>query len=161
MILMKTWNFKSGDPGGYILAADARLVPTDYVNDQIWNLHLERNEPPSLTLRTTFGLRTPSLRMFPRFIEGDTSVNDPSKFNSPPVLKRFYPNYLRVVLAIYGYRRRSNIGFQIRMPSPGAYKLQIVVYRPGKFASNGLRYFVQRRRATNGRYQKWKPLLSL
>jgi len=99
MISMKSWNLKSGDPGAFILAADARFGPTDYVNDQIWNLHLELSEPPSLTLRTTFGLRAPSLRLFPRFIEGDTAVNDPTRFSSPPIVKRFYPNYLRVAFS--------------------------------------------------------------
>ena len=98
MIIMRTWNLKSGNPGAYILAADARCGPTDYVNDQIWSLHLERSEPPSLALRTTFGLRAASLRLFPRFVDGDTAVNDPAAFNSPPVVKLFYPNY---ILAAY------------------------------------------------------------
>ncbi len=99
MIFMKTWNLKSGDPGAYTLVADARCGPTDYINDQIWELHLERSEPPSLALRTTFGLRAQSLRMFPRFIEGDTIIDDPTTFNSPPVVKRFYPNYLLVAFS--------------------------------------------------------------
>ena len=96
MIFMKTWNLRLGDPGAFILAADARCGPTDYTNDQIWNLHLARSEPPSLVLRTTFGLRARSLRLFPRFIEGDTVLDDPATFNSLPVVKRFYPNYLLV-----------------------------------------------------------------
>ncbi|MFC1997559.1 hypothetical protein ACFLXI_08150 [Chloroflexota bacterium] len=96
---MKTWNLKTGDPGAFILAADSRCGPTDYVNDHIWNLHLERSEPPSLALRTTFGLRAPSLRLFPRIIEGDTAVHDPASFNSPPVVKSFYPNFLRVAFS--------------------------------------------------------------
>lgn len=96
MYFMKSWSLKSGDPGAYVLTADSRCGPTDYLNDQIWNLHLETSEPPSLALRTTFGLRAPSLRLFPRFTEGDNTVNDPAEFNSPPVVKRFYPNYLLV-----------------------------------------------------------------
>ncbi len=99
MLFMKTWNLKADDPGAFCLAADARCGPTDYVNDQIWDLHLGRSEPPSLALRTTFGLRAQSLRMFPRFIEGDTSVDDPSTFSSPPIVKRFYPNYLQAVFS--------------------------------------------------------------
>ena len=99
MRAMKDWNLKTDDPGAYILAADSRCGPIDYVNDQIWNLHLERSEPPSLTLRTTFGLRAPSLRLFPRFIEGDTAITDPNSFSSQPVVKRFYPNYLRVAFS--------------------------------------------------------------
>ncbi len=99
MRTMKNWNLKTGDPGAYILAADSRCGPIDYVNDQIWNFHLERSEPPSLTLRTTFGLRAPSLRLFPRFIEGDTAICDPNSFNIQPVVKQFYPNYLQVTFS--------------------------------------------------------------
>jgi len=96
---MKTWNLKAGDPGAFILAADARCGTTDYLNDQIWSLHLERSEPPSLALRTTFGLRARSLRLFPRFVEGDISVNDPTTFSGQPVVKKFFPNYLLVVFS--------------------------------------------------------------
>jgi len=96
---MKTWNLKFDDPGAYILAADARCGPTDYVNDQIWDFHLEQSEPPAVALRTTFGLRARSLRLFPRFVEGDTAINDPGSFSSPPVIKRFYPNYLQIVFS--------------------------------------------------------------
>ena len=93
---MKTWNLKSGDPGAYILAADARCGKTDYVNDIIWRLYLAHSEPPSLALRTSFGLRARSFKMFPRFVEGDTAVSDPDLFSAPPVVRQFYPNYLRV-----------------------------------------------------------------
>ncbi|HBX69908.1 MAG TPA: hypothetical protein DEH25_11165 [Chloroflexi bacterium] len=99
MVGMRTWNLKSGDPGAFILVADARFGATDYVNDQIWGLHLERSEPPSLALRTTFGLRARSLRLFPRFVEGDTAFNDPAAFSSQPVVKRFHPNYLLVAFS--------------------------------------------------------------
>ena len=94
MIAMKTWNLKSGNPGAYIIATDARCGSTDYINDQIWDLHLERSEPPSFALRTTFGLRAGSLRLFPRFVDGDTAINDPAAFSSSPVVKCFYPNYI-------------------------------------------------------------------
>ena len=96
---MKTWNLKSGDPGAYILAADARCGGTDYVNDIIWRLHLARSEPPSLALRTSFGLRARSFRMFPRFVEGDTAITDPAAFSTPPAVRQFYPNYLRVTFS--------------------------------------------------------------
>jgi len=96
---MKTWNLKAVDPGAYTLAADARCGPTDYVNDQIWNFHLETSEPPALALRTSYGLRAASLLLFPRFVEGDTAVNEPAAFASPPVVQCFYPNYLRVAFS--------------------------------------------------------------
>ncbi|MBU0512899.1 MAG: hypothetical protein KJ638_14525 [Chloroflexi bacterium] len=91
---MRKWNLKSGDPGAFTLAADVRCGPTDYTNDHIWELTLKGGEPPSLALQTTFGLRARNLRLFPRFVEGDTAVSDPSAFDKPPTVHRFYPNFL-------------------------------------------------------------------
>jgi hypothetical protein len=94
---MKEWNFTSSDPGSYILAADARTGPTDYTNDHIWELHLDGGEPPGVALRTTFGLRARSLRLLPRFIEGDNAITDPYQFYTAPTLRKVYPNYVEVL----------------------------------------------------------------
>jgi hypothetical protein len=91
---MREWNLKTGDPLCLTLAADARLGPTDYTDDQIWELSLGSGEPPALSLQTTFGLRARSLRLFPRFVAGDEVRMDPTGFFSPPVVKCAYPNYL-------------------------------------------------------------------
>ena len=93
---MREWNLKSGDPLELTLAADARLTQTDYNDDQIWELRLGGGEPPALALQTTFGLRARSLRLFPRFTEGDTSQTDPVTFPRPPVVHQFFPNYIKV-----------------------------------------------------------------
>lgn len=91
---MREWNLKEGDPLALTLAADARFKDGDYYNDHIWELTLGRSEPPAVVLETTYGLRARSLRMFPRFTEGDVTRNDPSSFASPPTLCNFSPNYL-------------------------------------------------------------------
>ncbi|MGE5224391.1 MAG: MGH1-like glycoside hydrolase domain-containing protein, partial [Omnitrophica WOR_2 bacterium] len=93
---MREWNLKAGDPLSLTLAADARLSPTDYCNDQIWELILSGGEPPALALQTTFGLRVRSLRLFPRFIENEVARSDPASFARPPSVRKFYPNYLQV-----------------------------------------------------------------
>jgi hypothetical protein len=89
---MREWNLKSGDPLSLTLAADARLVPTDYGNDQIWELFLGTGEPPAISLHTTFGLRARSFRMFPRFMQGDTMVVNPADFAVPPIVRQAFPN---------------------------------------------------------------------
>jgi hypothetical protein len=94
---MKKWNLKSGDPGTFTIASDARCGSTNYTNDHIWELRLEGGEPPSLAVETTFGLRARNLRLFPRFVEGDTAIIDPVVFTSPPEVQRFFPNYLEVI----------------------------------------------------------------
>ena len=97
--MMREWNLKAGDPLSCVLAADARLGQTDYCNDQIWEISLGAGEPPALALQTTFGLRARSLRLFPRFIEGDSLQSDPSTFTRPPSIQYYYPNFLQLSYA--------------------------------------------------------------
>jgi len=93
---MKEINLTSRDPGAYILAAHARMGPTNYYDDHIWELHLEGGEPPGVALRTTFGLRARGLRLFPRFSEGDVAITDPDQFYAPPTVHKVFPNYLEL-----------------------------------------------------------------
>jgi hypothetical protein len=93
---MRSWNLTIKDLRRVTLAADARLCTPDYCDDQIWQLSLAGGEPPALALETTFGLRTRGLRLFPRFTEGDLTVNDPEQFAHPPVTTRLYPNFISV-----------------------------------------------------------------
>lgn len=96
---MRDWSLRAGDPLFLTLAADARLGGADYGNDHIWELEPGSGEPPAFSLRTTFGLRARSMRLFPRFGEGRRTVTDPAEFSAPPRLKRFYPNFLHFEFA--------------------------------------------------------------
>ncbi len=93
---MRDWYLTQDDPLVLRLAADVRLSPTDYADDQIWELSLAGGEPPALALRTTYGLRAREMRLFPVLAEGDRRVNDPADFVFTPAVRAFYPNYLRV-----------------------------------------------------------------
>ena len=93
---MRDWSLAPGNPLYLTLAADSRLSDPDYLNDHIWELVLGGGEPPALSLYTTYGLRAKAMRVFPRFSEGKTSVNNPSAFALPPTIRRFYPNFLIV-----------------------------------------------------------------
>ncbi|HET9589283.1 MAG TPA: hypothetical protein VFO91_10880, partial [Anaerolineales bacterium] len=91
---MRDWSLAPGDPLYLTLAADSRLSIPDYLNDQIWELVFGGGEPAALSLRTTYGLRAKSMRIFLRFSEGKISVSDPADFALPPTVRRFYPNFL-------------------------------------------------------------------
>ena len=91
---MRDWSLAPGDPLYLTLAADSRLSIPDYLNDHIWELAFSGGEPTALSLRTTYGLRAKSMRIFLRFSEGKTSVSDPSEYALPPTVRRFYPNFL-------------------------------------------------------------------
>jgi len=93
---MREWNLRAGDPLVLTLAADARLGPTDYYDDQIWELSLGTGEPPALVVQTNFGLRALSMRMFPRFGEDERLLSDPAEFAASPIVRSFSPNYLSV-----------------------------------------------------------------
>jgi hypothetical protein len=96
---MRDWSLAPGGPLCLTLAADARLSIPDYLNDHIWELALGGGEPPALSLRTTFGLRAKSMRLFFRFSEGNKSVSDPATFALPPTVRRFYPNFIALEYA--------------------------------------------------------------
>jgi hypothetical protein len=89
-------NLKLGEPLVLTLAADPRLAPTTYPDDQIWELSMGGGEPPSLAIRTTFGLRARSFRIFPRFIIKDAICADPATFAAPVVIKYLAPNFIRL-----------------------------------------------------------------
>jgi hypothetical protein len=90
---MRDWSLRAGDPVSLTFGADMRLCTPDYFNDHIWELELRGGEPPALGVRTTYGLRARSMRLFYRFAEAGKSVADPSAFHVAPRLRRFYPNF--------------------------------------------------------------------
>lgn len=94
---MRDWSLKGGDPLSLSFAADLRLCHPDYPNDHIWEMDFGGGEPPVLSVRTTYGLRARSMRLFYRFAEGPSAVSGPSDFQSGPFLRRFYPNFLQFV----------------------------------------------------------------
>jgi len=91
---MCAWSLTSGNPLYLTLAADARLEPTDYYDDHIWEMRIGGGDPSAVALHTTFGLRARSLRLFPIFHEEDQTVSEPERFARTPVLLHYYPNYL-------------------------------------------------------------------
>ena len=96
---MREWRLKIGDPLCLTLVADLRAGETCYANDQIWRLTIGEGEPPALALHTTLGLRARAFRLFPRFTEGDTAINDPADFSRPPAITQVYPNFIRLDFA--------------------------------------------------------------
>jgi hypothetical protein len=77
---MRTWRLEHSDPLALRIAADVRLIPTDYADDQIWELDLAE-----CTLSTRYGGRGLARLTFDS--------------NRPAILHEFYPNYLRLGLA--------------------------------------------------------------
>ncbi len=125
---MREWRLHRDRLPSLILAADARFCIPNYVDDQIWELNLSSGEPAALSLRTTYGLRVRSMRMYPKFIEGDDNVSDPGEFAEPPAFRKFFPNYALITCspfpgldAVFEYwvARSYKIGGRIRLFNTG------------------------------------------
>ncbi len=93
---MQKWNLGKTDPLSLTLATDARFSAPDYSNDHIWEVELTGGEPSAINLRTTYGLRARSMRIFPCFSEGDRLICDPDSFLDPPRVTAFYANFLEI-----------------------------------------------------------------
>ena len=96
---MRNWSHKSRTPFPILLSSDIRFGPTDYSNDQTWELTIDKGEPPALALATTYGLRVKILRIFPRFLEGDVAIIDPAAYSSPIQVKYLYPNLIALTFS--------------------------------------------------------------
>jgi hypothetical protein len=93
---MREWELGPDEPLSLRIAADARLSHVDYFDDQIWELCMQGEHPLSLSLETNYGLRARSMRIFPGFVRRDQYMVDPGEFAGPPIVRRFFPNYLRI-----------------------------------------------------------------
>jgi len=110
---MREWSLHAGDPMNLTLAADMRLSTPDYVNDHIWELELGSGEPPALSVRTTYGLRARSIRIFPRFTEANNTVVAISEFATPPILRECYPNFLELTFSPF---KGLDVTYEVRVP---------------------------------------------
>lgn len=122
---MRDWSLALGDPLYLNLAADSRLSIPDYLNDHIWELVLAGGgEPPALSLHTTYGLRAKSMRIFLRFSENGKTVSDPAAFALPPVVRRFYPNFL---LLDYSPLKNIDVTAEYWVPQSNAISSRITI----------------------------------
>ena len=110
---MQEWSLRAGDPLNLTLSADMRLSMPDYVNDHIWEMELGSGDPPALSLRTTFGLRARSLRIFPRFTESGVTVTDISEFVVAPIIRKCYPNYMELHFSPFD---GLEVTYEVRVP---------------------------------------------
>lgn len=133
---MRTWSLTADDPLALRLAADVRLGPTDYADDQIWELTLAGGEPSALALRTSYGLRCREARIFAGFREGEAFSLEPKEFPAPVTVTKFYVNYIEVrfsplpavdVVAAYWAPNSHAVAGQFMVTNRGSLPRTVVV----------------------------------
>jgi hypothetical protein len=92
---LRRWQLDSTKPISLQLAADARLSPNDYVDDQIWELQLGALESPALALQTQYGGRVGLASLVPMWFHGGRVIYQAQTYTKPPVLTAFAPSYLK------------------------------------------------------------------
>lgn len=122
---MQEWSLRAGDPLNLTLAADSRLSTPDYVNDHTWELELGSGDPPALSLRTTYGLRARSIRIFPRFTEANTTVVAISEFATPPLVRKCYPNFLELTFSPF---KGLEVTYEARVPDSNTLAGRVTVF---------------------------------
>ena len=112
---MHNWNYVPDQSISLTLASDARLSPTDYTNDQIWELKLINTETAAISLETTFGLRARLCRIFPRFIFNGKVADDPAQYSKSIRIHRYFPNYLEL-----SFKPFSSVNVNLEYWVPGS-----------------------------------------
>lgn len=111
---MRDWKLQPGDPLSLVICSDARLGPTDYLDDQIWELMFGGGEPPAVSLNTTYGLRAKSARIFPRFSEGESLIQDPDDFVRTPIISKLFPNFIALEFSPFS---DIDVNYEIWVPN--------------------------------------------
>jgi hypothetical protein len=96
MKTLRRWQIDSQDPYCTYLAADARLRPTDYHDDQVWELLLGGGESTALALQTRYGGRAGLVSLVPMWIHEGRPIYQAQAYAKPPYITGFAPGYLRV-----------------------------------------------------------------
>jgi hypothetical protein len=126
---MREWKLQAGDPLSLTLASDARLGPTNYLNDHIWELFLQGGEPEALALQTTYGLRAKSFRVFPRFREKDITINNPEQFAQEVTIQKLFPNYIALN---FSPLEDIDVNAEYWVPQPHTIAIRLKVINSGK-----------------------------
>jgi hypothetical protein len=116
-----------------VLAADIRFGPTDYINDHIWEITRSSGDPPGLVLRTTYGLRARSFRLFPQFIEDNRRLTEPRDFETQPIVQTAYANYGIVEFAPF---TGINVTWEIWVPDSHALAFRFTILNAGVTTRN-------------------------
>ncbi len=93
---MRNWQLGTKDPYNLLLTSDFRLCGIHDKVDNTWEIQLEGSERGGLSLYSTLSLRTLSTRIFPIFQNGQQTADKSSEFIHPPVIKKFFSNYVHI-----------------------------------------------------------------
>jgi hypothetical protein len=95
MSKLRRWQIAPGHPYSLTLAADARLRPTSYTDDQVWVLSPGEVDSPALALQTRYGGRAGLVSLVPMWTLEGRTVYQAQAYARQPFVTHIAPGYLR------------------------------------------------------------------
>ncbi len=97
---MRDWHLTADSPLAMRFAADVRLSPTDYADDQSWEVVFGSDGEPGLIVQTRYGGRAGLARLVPMWVLGNRTIYEANALAERPVLRAFTPNYARITARV-------------------------------------------------------------
>ena len=92
----RRWQLTPQHPTALQIAADARISPTDYTDDQVWEVVLGKVDSPALALQTRYGGRAGLASLVPMWIVERRPVYQYQAYAVPPTVTSFAPGFVRL-----------------------------------------------------------------
>ena len=91
---LRRWQLQASQNLPLPLAADARLQPTDYSDDQVWQLAPSAGPSPALALQTNYGGRVGLATLVPMWTYENRIIYEAQAYARPPIIAHFAPGYM-------------------------------------------------------------------
>lgn len=143
---LRRWQLTPAAPFYAELAADARLSPTDYTNDQSWRLQPGTHDSPALALQTRYGGRAGLVSLVPMWTLDGRTIYQAVGYATPPILTAFAPGFLQAQARItpqlalraeYWAMSSHAVGGRFTLANAGSAPLQIRLDLFGHVGVNG------------------------
>lgn len=92
---LRQWQINTTHLSSLVVAADARLSQTDYLDDQVWVFSPGSGESPALTLQTRYGGRAGLASLVPMWTIDGRTLYQAATYAHPPLITAFAPGYLQ------------------------------------------------------------------
>lgn len=131
---LRRWQLDPAKPLSFMLAADARIRPTDYLDDQVWRFSMGTPTAPGLALQTHYGGRVGLATLIPLWTLERRVIYETLAYAKPPVVTHFAPGYLRAegaltpqvaLLAEYWAIDSHTVGGQFTLQNMGSEPVSI------------------------------------
>jgi hypothetical protein len=143
---LRQWTLKPNQPLSLQIAADARLSPTDYVDDQSWELVLGAVDQPALSLQTRYGGRAGLASIVPMWTLDRRTIYEFQAYARAPMITGFAPGYLRAEASLtpdvhvqleYWVMESHAVGGRFTLANGGTTPVSVQLDLVGFVASNG------------------------